>query len=189
MTTDMDRGSQDDRLNDQRLRLALEASGMGTFLWYPQEDRTEADVRMLELFGLPSDGSISLASALASLIHPDDVGRYGEAVGHHVVRVPGYRDRDRVAVGVRCDREAGAGFRLAEQRCAGLAGRELQITASFGAEARLGGGCLDGVSDVGELCSPGRHLEVVCLRESDAGGIAAALFGGVQRCIGSGDQR
>jgi PAS domain S-box-containing protein len=80
MTTDMDRESPDDQLVDQRLRLALEASGMGTFLWYPEEDRTEADARMLELFGLPADGSISLASALASLIHPDDVGRYAEAV-------------------------------------------------------------------------------------------------------------
>jgi PAS domain S-box-containing protein len=63
-----------------RLWLALKASGMGTFLWYPQEDRTEPDGRMLELFGLPADGSISLASALATLIHPDDQTRYADAV-------------------------------------------------------------------------------------------------------------
>jgi PAS domain S-box-containing protein len=64
----------------ERLQLALAASEMGTFLWYPQEDRTEPDGQMLQLFGLPPDGSISLSSALASLIHADDRARYADAV-------------------------------------------------------------------------------------------------------------
>ena len=64
----------------ERLQLALAASEMGTFLWYPQEDRTEPDQQMLRLFGLPVDGSISLSSALASLIHADDRTHYAEAV-------------------------------------------------------------------------------------------------------------
>ncbi len=62
------------------LRLALEAAGMGSFMWYPLEDRTEPDARLLDLFGLPADGSISLEVALARLIHPDDGARYAEAV-------------------------------------------------------------------------------------------------------------
>jgi signal transduction histidine kinase len=37
--------------------------------------------RMLELFGLPPDGTINLAVALAQLIHPDDRQRYANAVG------------------------------------------------------------------------------------------------------------
>lgn len=60
--------------------MALDAAGMGTFVWYANEDRTEPDARMLELFALPAGGVLSLATALASMIHPDDVHRYGRAV-------------------------------------------------------------------------------------------------------------
>src|SRR5262249_54469847 len=59
-------------------------SAMGTFLWYPLEDRTEPDPRMLELFGLPADGSVSLPSALATLIHPQDRDRYAAAVAQAI---------------------------------------------------------------------------------------------------------
>jgi PAS domain S-box-containing protein len=68
------------RASGERLRLALDAASLGTFVWYPEEDRTEQDDRMLALFGIPSDGSISLASALAERIHPEDAGRYAQAV-------------------------------------------------------------------------------------------------------------
>ena len=63
-----------------RLQLALDASDMGTFLWHVEEDRGEPDARMLALFGLPADGTLSLAEALATLIHPDDRAGYAEAV-------------------------------------------------------------------------------------------------------------
>ncbi len=63
-----------------RLRLALDAAQMGTFVWYPDEDRTEPDARMLDLFGLPGDGVISLSTAMSTMIHPDDRQGYGEAV-------------------------------------------------------------------------------------------------------------
>lgn len=53
---------------------------MGSFMWYPLEDRTEPDARLLDLFGLPADGSISLEVALARLIDPDDGDRYAAAV-------------------------------------------------------------------------------------------------------------
>ncbi len=52
---------------------------MGTFVWYV-EDRTEPDDRMLELFNLPRDGLLSLETALATMIHPDDRQRYEAAV-------------------------------------------------------------------------------------------------------------
>lgn len=32
-----------DRSGDDRLQLALDAAGMGTFVWYAREDRTEPD--------------------------------------------------------------------------------------------------------------------------------------------------
>jgi PAS domain S-box-containing protein len=69
------------RETNQRLQLALDAASMGAFVWYPSEDRTEPDARMLELFGLPPDGTIDLATTLPRLLHPDDRHRYADAVG------------------------------------------------------------------------------------------------------------
>ena len=65
---------------EERLRLALDAAELGTFSWYPADDRTDADDRMLAIFGLAPEGSITLASALAELIHADDRARYADAV-------------------------------------------------------------------------------------------------------------
>jgi PAS domain S-box-containing protein len=60
--------------------LALDAANMGTFVWYVEADRTEPDARMLKLFGLPADGQLSLATALATMIHPADRARFAEGV-------------------------------------------------------------------------------------------------------------
>jgi PAS domain S-box-containing protein len=78
----LERASADASLRETELRLqqALEAAGMGTFAWHVAEDRTEADARMLGLFGLPTDGALSLELALQQLIHADDRERYANAV-------------------------------------------------------------------------------------------------------------
>ena len=44
--------------NDERVAVAFEAAGLGSFVWYPEEDRGEPDERMLALFGLPADGTL-----------------------------------------------------------------------------------------------------------------------------------
>jgi two-component sensor histidine kinase len=66
--------------SEERFRLSLVASEMGTFVWYVSEDRGEPDAKMRELFGLPADGELNLAVALGRLIHPDDRAHYAEAV-------------------------------------------------------------------------------------------------------------
>jgi PAS domain S-box-containing protein len=53
---------------------------MGSFIWYPDGDLGIPDEQMLALFGLPADGVLNLATALASRIHPDDTERYALAV-------------------------------------------------------------------------------------------------------------
>ncbi len=78
--TDRKQAEEALRESEARLQLALAAGGMGTFVWHVQEDRSEADQRMLALFGLNSDGALSLAHALAALIHPSDRTRYAAAV-------------------------------------------------------------------------------------------------------------
>ena len=68
------------RESEGKLQLSLKASGMGVFYWYPDEDRTEADSRVLEIFGLANTRDLSLASALALMIHPEDRARYASSV-------------------------------------------------------------------------------------------------------------
>jgi PAS domain S-box-containing protein len=72
------------RVSEERFQLALDAAAMGTFLWQVQEDRTECDTQMLALFGLSADRSISLKTALSTMIHEDDRERYAAAVGRAI---------------------------------------------------------------------------------------------------------
>ena len=67
------------RDSEARLTLALDAAGMGTFVWHVDEARGEPDARTLELFGLTGPVP-SLAEALDTLVHPDDRPRYTAAV-------------------------------------------------------------------------------------------------------------
>ena len=68
------------RESEVKLQLSLKASAMGVFYWYPQEDRTESDARVLEIFGLSSTDELTLATALATMIHPEDGDRYARSV-------------------------------------------------------------------------------------------------------------
>jgi PAS domain S-box-containing protein len=68
------------RDSEFKLQLSLKASAKGVFYWYPQEDRTESDPRVLEVFGLSSTNELTLAAALATMIHPEDRDRYARNV-------------------------------------------------------------------------------------------------------------
>jgi PAS domain S-box-containing protein len=68
------------RESEVKLQLSLKASAMGVFYWYPQEDRTESDARVLEIFGISSTDDLTLAAALATMIHPEDRDRYARSV-------------------------------------------------------------------------------------------------------------
>jgi PAS domain S-box-containing protein len=68
------------RDSELKLQLSLKASKRGVFYWYPQEDRTESDQRVLEVFGLSSTNELTLAAALATMIHPEDRDRYARNV-------------------------------------------------------------------------------------------------------------
>jgi PAS domain S-box-containing protein len=72
------------RESKERLRLALNAAEMGTFIWHVQEDRGEPDTQMLALFGQPPDGTLTLKEVLATMIHPDDAPHYAEAVARSI---------------------------------------------------------------------------------------------------------
>ncbi|CAN7181143.1 PAS domain-containing protein [Phenylobacterium sp. LjRoot225] len=80
--TDAYRANAALRESEARLRLALEASDIGAFVWYPDADRAEADPRALAIFDLPPEAEKSLASALAERIHPEDGPMYAASVAH-----------------------------------------------------------------------------------------------------------
>ena len=68
------------RGSELRRELAIEAAGLGTYVWHVQEDRAETDVRLLELLGVQGVGEVSLANAMANVIYPDDREAYAAAV-------------------------------------------------------------------------------------------------------------
>ena len=79
-TPSLERRDEPVRADDLRIQLALDAAGLGSFIWYPQDDHAVLDSRLLALYGLPPDATMNLARAMAELIHPDDRASYGEAI-------------------------------------------------------------------------------------------------------------
>jgi PAS domain S-box-containing protein len=68
------------RESENKLQLSLKATQMGAFSWHPNEDRCEADPRVLDIFGLASTEELTLAAALGTMIHPEDRDRYAQSV-------------------------------------------------------------------------------------------------------------
>jgi len=60
--------------------MALDASGIGTFVWHLADDRADCDPRMLMMLGLPYDAITSMSELLRILIHPSDREHCANAV-------------------------------------------------------------------------------------------------------------
>jgi len=61
------------------LRLALEATATGTFLWHADADRVEVNAQLLKLCDIPADATPSLTAAMRERIHSEDLARYDES--------------------------------------------------------------------------------------------------------------
>jgi PAS domain S-box-containing protein len=72
------------RVSEERKRLALDTAAMGSFIWYPQENRSEPDDLLLKLLGVPRETPIMQASLLAPSVHPDDRERFSRAVDRSI---------------------------------------------------------------------------------------------------------
>ena len=66
--------------SEERLRLALDAASMATFVWDIETGHAESDERMQALLGLPPGSTLGFKRALDIMIHPDDEARYAQAV-------------------------------------------------------------------------------------------------------------
>ncbi|HKH70273.1 MAG TPA: PAS domain-containing protein, partial [Vicinamibacterales bacterium] len=60
------------RESEARLRSAINASGLGTFIWRVADDCMEPDARMRTLLGLPEDGTFTCDELIRISIHPID---------------------------------------------------------------------------------------------------------------------
>jgi len=67
------------RESEERLRSAVVAAELGTFIWDLENDEVKPDDRMLYLFGVSKSAS-DMAAALRSTLHPDDLDRYLNAI-------------------------------------------------------------------------------------------------------------
>jgi PAS domain S-box-containing protein len=68
------------RGSEVRRQLAIEAAGLGTYVWDLRESRTEADPRMMELLGLQQSDRMPDAYLMDRAIYPDDRDLYAQAV-------------------------------------------------------------------------------------------------------------
>jgi PAS domain S-box-containing protein len=66
--------------SEERLRLALDAASMATFVWDIESGAAQPDARSRALLGLPPQSTVTFKQALDSMIHPDDEPDYAEAV-------------------------------------------------------------------------------------------------------------
>jgi PAS domain S-box-containing protein len=67
------------RAAQERLRLALEASGLGAWEFDPKTGELTTDARYREIFGFPSDLPVTVAMAMER-VHPEDRQRMVEAL-------------------------------------------------------------------------------------------------------------
>ncbi|MEO1415520.1 MAG: PAS domain-containing protein [Bacteroidota bacterium] len=60
------------RESEERLLLAMKATGLGTYDWYPEENRIFWDERMHEIFHLAPSSTVDRNAYFLSIMHPDE---------------------------------------------------------------------------------------------------------------------
>jgi PAS domain S-box-containing protein len=129
--------------SERRLRFALNAAAMGSFVWNVESDMAEGDERMMALFGLPPDGLLTLRTALAQSIDADDGPRYAAAVARACDPAGDGFLREEITVhwpdgSTHCLAITGqVGFGGAPRHAIQMAGAARDITASRKAEREL----------------------------------------------------
>lgn len=82
MTANLRRKVEELRLNDERFRLALDSSAMGTWNWFLAENTICWDNYIYTLFGLPENAKLDTYESFLALVHPDDRARIFQEVAN-----------------------------------------------------------------------------------------------------------
>lgn len=77
-------------------RLAVDAAGVGAFVWDLVSGDLRFDGRLLELFGLDEDGFGGTIEAFNRCVHPDDIGRVSDALQRAIATCGDYDAEYRV---------------------------------------------------------------------------------------------
>lgn len=79
-------------------RLAVEAAGVGAFVWDLVTGDLRWDGRLLELFGLDEDSFGGTIEAFNRCVHPDDLGRVSDALQRAIATCGDYESEYRVVL-------------------------------------------------------------------------------------------
>ncbi len=164
------------RESEARLRSALDASGMGTFIWRVADDRVEPDAQMRTLLNLLEHPTLTREDIIRSVVHPIDrtrcshmfaraVDPSGMGLLHEEIRVLGaggvvrwieFKGKTVFEDGVM----SGPGGEPAERRAVQMSGVVSDITDRKHREANLA--LLDQIADgYARLSSPEEIMQVV----------------------------
>ena len=72
--------------SEERLRLAQDLGGVGSFDWNVAKDETEVSDSYRRIFGIPPDLAVTIGVFFQRLVHPDDVDRIKAAVDATIER-------------------------------------------------------------------------------------------------------
>ena len=95
------------------LRLAIDAAGVGAFVWNLVSGRLRWDARLLELFGLDETTFGGTIEAFNERVHPDDLARVSGALGRAISACSDYTAEYRIVLpggGVRWIEARGRAF-------------------------------------------------------------------------------
>ncbi|MFC5344516.1 PAS domain S-box protein [Brevundimonas staleyi] len=132
------------RESEERMRLAIAATGLGTFDWDLATDRVVVNARFREIVGLPAGGEVIASAMMDGVVHPDDRdwvdARIAAAMDPASSGAYEFEHRAATPHGVRWLLTSGQVYFVGEgdrRRAVRIVGNDLDITERKKAEARL----------------------------------------------------
>lgn len=123
-------------------QLAVDAAGVGAFVWDLATDRLRWDERLLELFGLDQESFGGTIDAFNQCVHPDDRARVSDSLGRAVAACGDYEAEYRVLLPDGAIRWIEARGRVLPDRPGGpaarLVGAAYDTTAAREGDTRIG---------------------------------------------------
>jgi PAS domain S-box-containing protein len=175
------------KASEERLRLAVAATGLGVFDWDLVTDRVTVNARFREMLGLPAGDAVIGAAMLGTVVHPEDrafvEAKLAEAFDPRASGAYRFEHRAATPAGELWLLTSGQVFFAGEgdgRRAVRVIGNDLDVTERKHAEAerehahqRLQAQAAELATQAGELQASAAHLEEQ-VREAERARTAAA---------------